>query len=64
MASFITTVMAPATRRSSAVTDRPSRASATTIRPSRARRSRRSLASANTAITSEAAVMTNEFSLG
>ena len=64
MASFMITVIAPATWRSSAVTGRPARSSATTILPSRARRSRRSLASAKTAMISDAAVITNWFSRG
>ena len=56
--------MAPATPRSSAVTGVPSTRVASTIRPSRARRSWRSVASARTAITSEATVMTNSVSRG
>ena len=64
IASFMITVIAPAALRSSAVTGLPLRSSATTIRPSRARRSLRSVASANTAMISDAAVITNWFSRG
>ena len=49
--------MAPATPRSSAVTGVPSTRVASTIRPSRARRSWMSVASARTAITSDATVI-------
>ncbi len=63
-ASFMITAIAPATRSCSAVTGSPSAVDATTIRPRRARRSARSEASASTAITSDAAVITNPFSRG
>ena len=51
--------MAPAHRRSSANTGRPSRVIPTRIRPSRRRKSFRSAANARIAITSEASVITN-----
>jgi hypothetical protein len=59
IASFITTVIAPATFNISAVTGSPSYVYATTMRPRRRRRSDRLLDNANTAITSDAAVMMN-----
>ena len=63
-ASLSRTVIAPAAWRSSAEIRRPSRAMATTMRPSLARRSWMSLASASTAITSDAAVITKLDSRG
>ena len=63
-ASFMITVIAPATLRSSAVTGFPSCVDATTMLPSRRRRSATSEASANTAMISEAATITKEFSRG
>ena len=65
IASLSSTVIAPAAPRSSAVTARPpSNECPTVIRPSRARRSCRSRATARTAITSDAAVMSNPDSRG
>ena len=64
IASRRSTVIEPATPRSSAVTGEPSARVASTIRPSRSRRSNRSVASARTAITSEATVITNSVSRG
>ena len=58
-ASRSSTVIAPATLRSSAVIGDPSRRSARTTRPRRARRSCRSDASARIAMTSDATVITN-----
>ena len=57
IASFIIAVIAPATRRSSAVICLPSGVSATTIRPSRLRMSCRSVESPSIAMTSLAAAM-------
>ena len=54
----------PVTPRSAAVTGSPARVRATMIRPSRAPRSSRSRARQNTAITSEATVMSNPSSRG
>mmetsp|Transcript_35569 Transcript_35569/g.39648 ORF Transcript_35569/g.39648 Transcript_35569/m.39648 type:complete len:286 (-) Transcript_35569:734-1591(-) len=59
MASFINTVNAPPQPRSSAVTGSPCREYPTTIAPSFSRRSFRSFANANTAITSDATVISN-----
>ena len=59
IASFSSTVIAPAALRSSAVTGSPSRVRPTVMRPSRSRRSNRSRATATIAITSDAAVMSN-----
>ena len=59
MASLSSTVIEPATLRSSAVIGVPSFVVARTMRPRRARRSRRSRASARIAMTSEATVITN-----
>ena len=64
MASRSSTAIAPAACRSSAVTGRPSRAWPTTMRPSRTRRSFSEVQSASTAITSEAAVMSNPLCRG
>ncbi len=64
IASRRSTVIAPATPRSSVVTALPSRFVATTIRPRRARRSNRSFERARIAITSEATVMTYSLSRG
>src|ERR671918_1144939 len=58
------TAMAPATRRSSAVTGSPPAASPTTIRPRRARRSCTPEVMARMAMTSEAAVITKPVSRG
>ena len=64
IASLSRTVIAPAMSRSSAVTGAPSTLVATVIAPRRCRRSSRSRAIARSAMTSEAAVMSNPLSCG
>ncbi len=64
IASRMMTVIAPAARRSSAVTGLPSYVWPTTIRPSRDRMSCSDVDSASTAITSLAAVMSNPLCRG
>ncbi len=59
MASFMSTVSAPATPRSSAVTGSPALEEATTILPSRSRMSARSVVRARMAMISLATVMSN-----
>ena len=59
MASFMRTVSAPATPRSSAVTGWPPLLEATTILPSLARMSAREVVRANTAMISLATAMSN-----
>ncbi len=59
MASRIMTVMAPAARSSSAVIGSPASVYPMTIRPSRSRMSRSEVDRASTAMTSDAAVMSN-----
>ena len=64
MASRMSTVIAPATLRSSSVTGRSSRVRATTMRPNRARRSWMSVARARMAMTSEATLICHSVSRG
>mmetsp|Transcript_16838 Transcript_16838/g.63854 ORF Transcript_16838/g.63854 Transcript_16838/m.63854 type:complete len:426 (+) Transcript_16838:562-1839(+) len=64
MASRISTASAPPQPRSSAVTGRPARERATTMLPRRSRMSRRLVARASTAITSDATVMSKPVSRG
>ena len=64
MASRMMTVIAPAAFSCSAVTGSPAAVYPTTIRPMRRRRSRSDVESASTAMTSEAAVMSNPVSRG
>mmetsp|Transcript_3448 Transcript_3448/g.5023 ORF Transcript_3448/g.5023 Transcript_3448/m.5023 type:complete len:387 (+) Transcript_3448:543-1703(+) len=61
-ASFMSTVRAPPTPRSSAVTGAPARLMATTMRPSRSRMSRRLVVRARMAMISEATVMSKPVS--